>query len=83
MIYIIIDEAQDLFNKGIDDVVNRLAAPKDGLIQGSYIIFYDNTQAFRQSIDEERYRESLNWFREYADLPTLPPLSRHCRGWAV
>lgn len=69
--YIIIDEAQDLFNKGIDEVVNRLAAPKDGLINGSYIIFYDNTQAFRQSIDEERYRESLNWFREYAAIYQL------------
>lgn len=69
--YIIIDEAQDLFNRGIDDVVERLAAPVDGLQKGNYIIFYDNTQAYRQSVDQDRYQDALNWFREYAAIYQL------------
>jgi hypothetical protein len=69
--YIIIDEAQDLFSRGIDEVVDRLAAHSDGLKKGNYIVFYDNSQAYRQAIEESSYMDALGWFKEYAAIYQL------------
>lgn len=70
--YIVLDEAQDMFHLGVDDVVNRLSAgTDDGLKKGNYLVFYDIRQAFRKRHDVEDYTLTLEIFKEYAAIYNL------------
>lgn len=54
--YIIIDEAQDIFDKNITCVLNNMtSASCNGLISGRYLVFYDTEQGYNK---EERELES-------------------------
>lgn len=77
--YIIIDEAQDLFNLGIDEVVDRLAAPANGLKNGNYIVFYDNSQAYRQAVDEPQE----NTWRQSVGLRNMLPFTSYITATGV
>lgn len=60
--YIIIDEAQDTFDKNIACVLNYMtSALCNGLENGRYLVFYDTEQGYKKELRElESYAESLN-----------------------
>ena len=60
--YIIIDEAQDTFDKNIASVLNNLTSSLcNGLEYGRYLVFYDTEQGYKKDLrDLESYAESLN-----------------------
>ena len=60
--YIIIDEAQDTFDKNIASVLNSLTSSLcNGLEYGRYLVFYDTEQGYKKDLrDLESYAESLN-----------------------
>ena len=59
--YIIIDEAQDTFDKNISCVLNNLtSATSNGLETGRYLVFYDTEQGYNSEERElDSYAESL------------------------
>ena len=60
--YIIIDEAQDTFDKNIACVLNNMTSSlNNGLEHGRYLVFYDTEQGYKKDLrDLESYAESLN-----------------------
>lgn len=60
--YIIIDEAQDTFDKNIICVLNNMTSSLcNGLENGRYLVFYDTEQGYNKDERElESYAESLN-----------------------
>ena len=60
--YIIIDEAQDIFDKNIACVLNNMTSSlSNGLEYGRYLVFYDTEQGYNKDLrDLESYAESLN-----------------------
>lgn len=60
--YIIIDEAQDTFDKNIACVLNNMTSSLcNGLENGRYLVFYDAEQGYKKDLRElESYAESLN-----------------------
>jgi superfamily II DNA or RNA helicase len=51
--FMIIDEAQDVFDKGIDLVLNKMSGyNKQGLINGTVLLLYDNDQSYIGSITD-------------------------------
>lgn len=60
--YIIIDEAQDTFDKNIACVLNNMTSSlNNGLEHGRYLVFYDTEQGYNKELrDLESYAESLN-----------------------
>jgi len=45
--YLIIDEAQDIFDKGVDIILNELVSIRGkGLKDGKFLVFYDTEQAY-------------------------------------
>lgn len=60
--YIIIDEAQDTFDKNIACVLNNMTSfLSTGLEHGRYLVFYDTEQGYKKDLrDLENYAESLN-----------------------
>jgi superfamily I DNA and RNA helicase len=62
---IVIDEAQDLFHKGVDLILDRqLNGGKNGLSKGQYIVFYDSLQAFDKGTNSELYQLVYHIIRE-------------------
>ena len=58
--YIVIDEAQDIFDKGAAEVLNSLTSINgNGLGTGRYLVFFDTEQGYRKD------------FREYLSPPKL------------
>jgi len=48
--YIIVDEAQDIFHLGIDQVLDTMiAGTSNGLTEGNYWLLYDTLQAYREA----------------------------------
>jgi hypothetical protein len=64
--FIVIDEAQDLFDKGIDLVIKFLLKDNNPLENGSYYIFYDDSQAYPESGDLETYIRTRDMFMSIA-----------------
>lgn len=62
--YIIIDEAQDIFDKGAADVLNSLTSINgNGLGTGRYLVFFDTEQGYRKDIRElDSYAEDISRF---------------------
>lgn len=60
--FIIIDEAQDTFDKNIVCVLNNMtSASINGLENGRYLVFYDTEQGYNKDYRElDSYAESLN-----------------------
>jgi len=51
--FIVIDEGQDIFHKGIDVILdNLLHDGKNGLERGEYAVFYDRLQAYDMNITD-------------------------------
>jgi hypothetical protein len=64
--FLIIDEAQDLFDMGIDHVVKALLKGNNPLQNGSYYIFYDDSQDYPGSADISYYVRTRDTFKSYA-----------------
>lgn len=59
--YIVIDEAQDIFDKGAADVLNALSSINgNGLSTGRYLVFFDTEQGYRKELRElDSYAEDI------------------------
>ena len=63
--YIIIDEAQDVIDKGVDIVLNELLSSQhNGLKQGRYLVFYDLEQGYNNV--SRNLNENINKIAKYA-----------------
>lgn len=62
--YIVIDEAQDIFDKGAADILNSLTSVSgNGLISGRYLVFFDTEQGYRKEFRElDGYAEDIARF---------------------
>jgi hypothetical protein len=62
--YIVIDEAQDVFDKGAAEVLNLLTSINgNGLGTGRYLVFFDTEQGYRKDIRElDYYAEDISHF---------------------
>ena len=62
--YIVIDEAQDIFDKGAAEVLNSLTSiNENGLGTGRYLLFFDTEQGYRKEIRElDEYAEDISRF---------------------
>lgn len=60
--FIVIDEAQDIFDKGAADVLNSLTSISgNGLGTGRYLVFFDTEQGYRKDIRElDSYAEDIS-----------------------
>lgn len=60
--YIVIDEAQDIFDKGAAEVLNLLTSiNENGLGTGRYLVFFDTEQGYRKKIRElDEYAEDIS-----------------------
>jgi KaiC/GvpD/RAD55 family RecA-like ATPase len=63
---LVIDEAQDLFDKGIDHILKALLKVKNPLQNGSYFIFYDDSQDYPEAGDLINYIRTRDDFRSSA-----------------
>ena len=64
--FIIADEAQDLFSKGLDQVIKSLLMVNNPLQKGNYYIFYDDCQAYPWAADLEAYIRTRDAVREHS-----------------
>lgn len=63
--YIIIDEAQDVIDKGVDIVLNELLSLQhNGLKQGRYLVFYDLEQGYNNV--SRNLNENINKIAKHA-----------------
>jgi hypothetical protein len=75
--FIVADEAQDLFNRGLMDLVPALLHNKSTLKAGEFTILYDNSQAFGSTSTKDDYQLNLEAFRESS---AIYQLSERFRG---
>ncbi len=64
--FIVIDEAQDIFDKGIDHVIRALLKVNNPLQNGRYYIFYDDSQDYPGNEDLSHYIRTRDMFRANA-----------------
>lgn len=69
--FLVIDEAQDVFDKGIDHAVNCLLKGNNPLQNGGYYIFYDDSQDYPDGSDLTHYIRTRDMFRSNAALYNL------------
>ena len=61
--YIIIDEGQDIINRGVEILLNKLTAEGNGLTNGNLLFLCDTEQAF--SLNEESIRDDIDLLSMY------------------
>jgi hypothetical protein len=64
--FIVVDEAQDIFDKGIDHVIKALLKVNNPLQNGRYYIFYDDSQDYPGNEDLTHYIRTRDMFRSNA-----------------
>ena len=64
--FIVVDEAQDIFDKGIDHVIKALLKVTNPLHNGRYYIFYDDSQDYPGSDDLSYYVRTRDMFKANA-----------------
>ena len=69
--FIIADEAQDLFDKGIEKLIKDLLKSNDPVRNGQYYIFYDDSQAFPKTQNLEAYVTTRDMLRSHSACYTL------------
>jgi hypothetical protein len=53
--FLVVDEAQDIFDKGLDQVIKSVLKVNNPLSHGNYYIFFDDSQAYPRKEDLDRY----------------------------
>ena len=73
--FIVADEAQDLFGKGLDQVIKSLLKVNNPLQKGNYYIFFDDNQAFPRFTSLDAYirtrdtlKEASAYYVQFANL---------------
>jgi hypothetical protein len=73
--FIVADEAQDLFDKGLDQVIKSLLKANNPLQKGNYYILFDDNQAFPKFANLDAYirtREALKeasaYYMQFSNL---------------
>jgi DNA polymerase III delta prime subunit len=69
--FIVVDEAQDIFDKGIYAVLENLIEGGNGIEQGKYYVFYDEKQFLKKNIDLDEYELVLAMLKEYSAIYKL------------
>jgi energy-coupling factor transporter ATP-binding protein EcfA2 len=70
--FAIIDEAQDIFDKGIDLLLQALLKDNNPLQKGNYCIFFDDSQNYPDELNEsDLYVWSRDAFKSYGACYTL------------
>ena len=69
--FIIADEAQDLFEKGLDLLIKSLLKDNNPLQKGNYYIFYDDSQAYPWAPDHDAYIRTRDALKEASAHYTL------------
>ena len=64
--FVIVDEAQDIFDKGIDFMLKALLKGNNPLENGSWYIFYDDSQDYPDGSDLDHYIRTRDMFRNQA-----------------
>ena len=64
--FVVIDEAQDIFDKGIDHVIKALLKVNNPLQNGRYYIFYDDSQDYPDGKGLSLYIRTRDMFRNHA-----------------
>lgn len=64
--FVIIDEAQDIFDKGIDFMLKALLKGNNPLENRSWYIFYDDSQDYPDGSDLDHYIRTREMFRNQA-----------------
>lgn len=64
--FVIVDEAQDIFDKGIDFMLKALLKGNNPLENGRYYIFYDDSQDYPDGSDLTHYIRTRDMFRACA-----------------
>lgn len=63
--YVIIDEAQDVFDKGVDIILNELVSVRGrGLEDGQFLVFYDTDQGYNN--DNRKLSEYADFVSTFA-----------------
>jgi hypothetical protein len=62
--FLVADEAQDLFDKGLDQVIKSLLKVNNPLQKGNYYIFFDDNQAFPEFANLDAYIRTRDVLRE-------------------
>ncbi len=81
--FIVADEAQDLFNRGLMDLVPALLHKKSTLNAGEFTILYDNSQAFGSTSTKDDYQLNLEAFRESSAIYQLSERFRGHEGTGI
>jgi ethanolamine utilization protein EutQ (cupin superfamily) len=69
--FIVVDEAQDIFDKGIYTVIDEMLSEDKGIENGKYYVFYDEKQYLKQNIDYDEYDMVLSLLKEYSAIYKL------------
>lgn len=77
--FIVADEAQDLFIRGLMDLIPALLHKKSTLAHGEYTVLFDNSQAFGSNSSTDEYQLNLEAFSESS---AIYQLSERFRGHA-
>ena len=64
--FVIVDEAQDIFDKGIDFMLKALLEGNNPLENGCWFIFYDDSQDYPDGSDLAHYIRTRDMFRNYS-----------------
>ena len=81
--FLIIDEAQDLFDKGIDHLLKLLLKVNNPIQNGSYFIFYDDSQDYPEAGDLSHYIRTRDTFKSCAASYTLVSSLRPNTGQGI
>ena len=69
--FIVVDEAQDIFDKGIYSILNEFLTTESGIEKGKYFVFYDEKQFLTNNIDIAEYELVLDFLKEYSAIYKL------------
>ncbi len=69
--FIVVDEAQDIFGKGIYSVLDNLLVDEPGIDKGRYYVFYDGKQSIKHKGEMEEYDLVLAILKEHSAIYKL------------
>lgn len=84
--YIIVDEAQDVLDKGAVQLLNSLSSSRSGLSYGHYLVFYDTEQGYdyeNRQISDIADSVALNGARFVLDVNRRVPTNTEIVSYAA
>lgn len=81
--FIVADEAQDLFPRGLMDLLPALLHKKSTLNAGEFLVLYDNSQAFGNVSTRDEYQLNVEAFQESSAIYQLSERFRGHEGTGI